>query len=49
MVFSNEPGIYRPGVDGYRTIETMIATAQGVDVPSRFQTRRPAAERVIEP
>jgi hypothetical protein len=24
MVFSNEPGIYRPGVDGYRTIDSMI-------------------------
>lgn len=49
MVFSNEPGIYRPGIDGYRTIETMIVTSAGVEVPSRFQTRRPAAMRVIEP
>jgi len=24
MVFSNEPGIYRPNMDGYRTISTMI-------------------------
>ena len=24
MVFSNEPGIYRPNIDGYRTISSMI-------------------------
>ncbi len=24
MVFSNEPGVYRPDIDGYRTISSMI-------------------------
>ncbi|MEM1428103.1 MAG: Xaa-Pro peptidase family protein [Pseudomonadota bacterium] len=47
MVFSNEPGIYRPGLDGYRTINTMIVTETGVDVPSRFQSDTPIAARVI--
>jgi Xaa-Pro dipeptidase len=49
MVFSNEPGIYRPGVDGYRTIDSMIVTEHGVDLPSTFQTRVPWDARVIEP
>lgn len=47
MVFSNEPGVYRPGVDGYRTINTMIVTEDGVDIPSRFQTTTPIDDRVI--
>ena len=47
MVFSNEPGIYRPGRDGYRTIDSMIVTAGGVEIPSTFQTRVPLHERVI--
>jgi Xaa-Pro aminopeptidase len=47
MVFSNEPGIYRPGVDGYRTINTMIVTEAGCEVPSRFQSDVPAERRVI--
>ncbi|MEL6205436.1 MAG: Xaa-Pro peptidase family protein [Pseudomonadota bacterium] len=47
MVFSNEPGVYRPGRDGYRTINTMIVTETGVDVPSRFQSDTPVAARVI--
>ena len=47
MVFSNEPGIYRPGIDGYRTINSMIVTAAGVEVPSRFQAEHPIAERVL--
>lgn len=47
MVFSNEPGVYRPGIDGYRTINTMIVTASGVDVPSRFQSDTPIDARVI--
>lgn len=47
MVFSNEPGVYRPGVDGYRTINTMIVTASGVDIPSRFQVETPIDARVI--
>lgn len=47
MVFSNEPGIYRPGVDGYRVINTMIVTATGVEVPSRFQDTVPIDARVL--
>lgn len=47
MVFSNEPGVYRPGLDGYRTINTMIVTEQGVEIPSRFQQDTPIADRVI--
>jgi Xaa-Pro aminopeptidase len=47
MVFSNEPGVYRPGIDGYRTINTMIVTASGVDIPSRFQAATPIDARVI--
>jgi Xaa-Pro aminopeptidase len=47
MVFSNEPGVYRPGMDGYRTINTMIVTGTGVDVPSRFQSDTPVDARVI--
>ena len=47
MVFSNEPGIYRPGVDGYRVINTMIVTASGVEVPSRFQDTVPIDARVL--
>jgi Xaa-Pro aminopeptidase len=47
MIFSNEPGVYRPGRDGYRTINTMIVTETGVDVPSRFQHNTPIDARVI--
>ena len=47
MVFSNEPGIYRPGLDGYRTINTMIITDGGVEVPSRFQSNTPVDARVL--
>ncbi|MFN8723261.1 MAG: M24 family metallopeptidase [Rhodospirillales bacterium] len=47
MVFSNEPGIYRPGIDGYRTINTMIVTETGVEVPSTFQARHPLDARVV--
>jgi Xaa-Pro aminopeptidase len=47
MVFSNEPGIYRPGIDGYRTINTMIVTEGGVEIPSRFQAEHPLQARVI--
>jgi Xaa-Pro aminopeptidase len=35
MVFSNEPGIYRPGVDGYRTISSMIVDKEkGIQIPN---------------
>lgn len=47
MVFSNEPGVYRPGRDGYRTINTMIITADGVEIPSRFQAETPIDARVV--
>lgn len=47
MVFSNEPGVYRPGHDGYRVINTMIVTDEGVTVPSRFQSDTPIEARVI--
>jgi Xaa-Pro aminopeptidase len=47
MIFSNEPGVYRPGIDGYRTINTMIVTETGVDIPSRFQANTPIDARVI--
>ncbi len=47
MVFSNEPGIYRPGQDGYRTIDSMVVTGAGVRVPSSFQARVPWDARVI--
>jgi Xaa-Pro dipeptidase len=47
MVFSNEPGIYRPGTDGYRTIDSMVVTGTGVRIPSTFQARVPWDARVI--
>lgn len=47
MVFSNEPGIYRPGLDGYRTINTMILTENSVEIPSTFQARTPLSARVL--
>ncbi|RPJ01470.1 MAG: M24 family metallopeptidase, partial [Chloroflexi bacterium] len=47
MVFSNEPGIYRPGVDGYRTINTMIVTDAAANVPSGFLATHPPEKRVI--
>jgi Xaa-Pro aminopeptidase len=47
MVFSNEPGIYRPGIDGYRTINTMIVTNGQAEVPSRFLALHPPDKRTI--
>src|SRR5262249_33799110 len=47
MVFSNEPGIYRPGVDGYRTINTMIVTDGAARIPSRFLAEHPPEKRLI--
>ena len=47
MVFSCEPGIYRPGVDGWRTIETLVVGADGVEVASRFQTMHPLDSRTL--
>jgi Xaa-Pro aminopeptidase len=47
MVFSNEPGIYRPGLDGYRTINSMIVTDGEARVPSRFLAENPPERRVL--
>ena len=47
MVFSCEPGVYRPGRDGWRTIETLIVGAGAVEVASRFQSTHPIDDRVI--
>ena len=47
MVFSNEPGVYRPGIDGYRTINTMIVTQGGVEIPSRFLAETPIDRRIL--
>ena len=47
MVFSNEPGIYRPGIDGYRTINSMIVGAEGVEVPSLFQSTFAIEQRIL--
>ena len=47
MVFSSEPGVYRPELDGYRTINTMIATEAGTEVPSRFQYDNPIDTRIL--
>ena len=47
MVFSNEPGVYRPGRDGYRTINTMIVHDDNVEIPSRLLATIPIDQRVI--
>jgi Xaa-Pro dipeptidase len=47
MVFSCEPGVYRPDRDGWRCIETLVVTETGVEVPSRFQSTHPFHARVI--
>lgn len=47
MVFSNEPGVYRPGRDGYRTINTMLVHPDHVEIPSRFLAETPIDQRVI--
>jgi len=48
MVFSNEPGIYRPENDGYRTISTMIVTEGEASVPSRFLAENPPEKRILD-
>jgi Xaa-Pro dipeptidase len=48
MVFSNEPGIYRPDIDGYRTINTMIVTETEAEVPSTFLKTHPPETRVLD-
>jgi Xaa-Pro dipeptidase len=47
MVFSSEPGVYRPGHDGYRTINTFIVTDGAAEVPSRFLASHPVENRII--
>jgi len=47
MVFSCEPGIYRPELDGWRCIETLIVTEGRTLTPSRFQSDHPFDARVI--
>lgn len=47
MVFSCEPGVYRPGVDGWRTIDTLVVGPRGVELASRFQTHHPLDSRVL--
>ena len=47
MVFSNEPGIYRPNVDGYRTISSMIVEVDsGKQIPSFLDKN--IEERIID-
>lgn len=49
MVFSCEPGIYRPGVDGCRTINSLIATEEGpARVVSHFLRDNPPEKRVLQ-
>lgn len=48
MVFSCEPGIYRPGVDGCRTINTLIVNEHGAaETASRFLSEHPPEKRVL--
>ncbi len=47
MVFSNEPGIYRPGRDGIRLIDSMIVCEGCAHVPSRFLTEHPPEARIL--
>lgn len=47
MVFSCEPGVYRPGLDGWRTIDTLIVGTGAVEVASRFQSTHPCETRML--
>ncbi len=47
MVLSNEPGIYRPGIDGYRIIDSMVVTEQGGRRLSRYLSTHGPHDRVI--
>jgi Xaa-Pro aminopeptidase len=47
MIFSNEPGIYRPGVDGYRIIDSMVVTEYGGERLSRYLSEHGPHDRVI--
>lgn len=48
MIFSNEPGIYRPGIDGYRIIDSMVVTEGGGERLSRYLSEHGPDDRVIE-
>lgn len=47
MVFSCEPGVYRPGLDGWRTIDSLIVGPDGVEVASRFLASHPPETRTL--
>ena len=47
MVFSNEPGIYRPGIDGYRIIDSMVVTPTGGRRLSHYLSEHGPDDRVI--
>lgn len=47
MVFSCEPGIYRPGLDGWRTIDTLIVRKDQVELASTFLRDHPVHTRVL--
>jgi Xaa-Pro aminopeptidase len=47
MVFSNEPGLYRPGTDGYRIIDSMVVTATGGRRLSQYLSTHGPEDRVI--
>ncbi len=47
MTFSDEPGIYRPGRDGVRTIDTLIVHDHATEIPSRFQATVPWDRRIL--
>ncbi|NNL31125.1 MAG: M24 family metallopeptidase, partial [Gemmatimonadetes bacterium] len=47
MVFSCEPGVYRPGRDGWRTIDTLLVGNGEVEVASRFLSSHPLDTRIL--
>lgn len=47
MIFSNEPGIYRPGIDGYRIIDSMLVTERGGVRLSHYLSQHGPDDRVI--
>jgi len=47
MIFSNEPGIYRPGRDGYRIIDSMLVTPTGGRRLSRYLEAHGPEDRVV--
>jgi len=48
MVFSCEPGVYRPGRDGWRTIDTLVIGPESVEVASRFLQTHEIPARVLD-